>query len=274
MESIPGWYPDPFVKDGIRYWDGRQWTSHRGVRKRPDHPPAPPHPTLPLWVGIGSVLAIVIPVVVVRVMVRVFARYDWPLLVYMILATVVGYLPTLLWWRYVSGRAGRGGMRATVGVFGRRLDLAFGPAAYIAAIMAAAVTLMLVRAMRIPYAGNLEGAGGGVPDRAYVISVVVSAVLAAPIVEEIAFRGLIMRSFLGVMRPWQAIALQGLIFGAVHIDPERGARNVGLALVLGGAGIAFGTTAYLTRRLAPSIAGHAIFNGIAMAVVLHNLDYF
>ena len=270
---MPGWYPDPYAPDSVRYWDGGQWTAHRGVRKQPDSPPAPPHPTLPLWAGLGAVIAIVVPVVVVRVMVRVFAKYDWPLVVYMALATVVGYLPTVVWWRYVSRRVGTG-MRATAGMFGRRIDFLLGPAAYIGSFAAAVVTLMFIRAVRIPYAGNLETSGGSTPDRAFVISVVVSAVLAAPVVEEIAFRGLILRGLLGSMRPWMAIGLQGLVFGAVHVDPGRGARNVGLALVLGAAGTAFGATAYLTRRLAPTIAGHAIFNGIAMAVLLHNLDYF
>lgn len=27
----PGWYPDPEA-DGLRYWDGAQWTDHRAVR--------------------------------------------------------------------------------------------------------------------------------------------------------------------------------------------------------------------------------------------------
>ncbi|AGI12983.1 hypothetical protein PBI_BUTTERS_36 [Mycobacterium phage Butters] len=35
-EVPPGWYPDP-EGGGQRYWDGRQWTSHRA----PLPPPAP-----------------------------------------------------------------------------------------------------------------------------------------------------------------------------------------------------------------------------------------
>lgn len=27
----PGWYPDPYIRNGQRYWDGYQWTSHAGA---------------------------------------------------------------------------------------------------------------------------------------------------------------------------------------------------------------------------------------------------
>jgi membrane protease YdiL (CAAX protease family) len=70
------------------------------------------------------------------------------------------------------------------------------------------------------------------------------------------------------MSPPLAIGLQGVLFGVAHVDPVRGVGNVGLALVLSGVGVAFGVSAYLARRLGPTVIAHAIFNGVVMAIVL------
>ena len=102
----------------------------------------------------------------------------------------------------------------------------------------------------------------------YVIPMLVLAVIAAPVVEEIVFRGMILRGFLSRMGPVAAIGLQGVLFGLAHFDPSRGAGNVGLLLVLATVGCVFGGAAYLTRRRGPTMIAHAILNGIAMIVVL------
>ena len=48
----------------------------------------------------------------------------------------------------------------------------------------------------------------------YVLTTLVLAVVAAPVVEEIVFRGFVLKSFLGRM-PWVvAVLVQGLLFGA------------------------------------------------------------
>jgi membrane protease YdiL (CAAX protease family) len=105
-------------------------------------------------------------------------------------------------------------------------------------------------------------------DRGYVIAVLIAAVVAAPVVEELVFRGVVLRGLLSRTGAVLAIALQGALFGAAHVDPVRGAGNLGLALILGGDGVAFGTAAYLFRRIGPTIAAHAIFNAVVLAIVL------
>ena len=104
--------------------------------------------------------------------------------------------------------------------------------------------------------------------RGYALAVLFLAVLVAPVVEEIIFRGLLQRGLMSVLPPWVAIGIQGLLFGAAHVSPDRGMGNIGLALVLAAVGVVFGVAAHLTRRLGPTMIAHAIVNAVAMVVVL------
>lgn len=36
MGTPAGWYADPDVKGGQRYWDGHNWTEHRAEAQRDD----------------------------------------------------------------------------------------------------------------------------------------------------------------------------------------------------------------------------------------------
>jgi membrane protease YdiL (CAAX protease family) len=93
-------------------------------------------------------------------------------------------------------------------------------------------------------------------------------VVAAPIAEEIVFRGVVMRGLLSRRGPVMAVGLQGVLFGFAHFDPVRGSGNIGLILVLSSVGCVLGGAAFLFRRLAPTMIAHAILNGIAMALAL------
>jgi membrane protease YdiL (CAAX protease family) len=120
----------------------------------------------------------------------------------------------------------------------------------------------------VPFTGNTEGIGDLSDDRGYVITILVTAVIAAPFVEEIVFRGLMLRGLLSRMGAVPAIGIQGVLFGVAHIDPVRGQGNLGLAMILSGVGLVLGASAYLFRRLGPTIVSHMITNTVAMSVTL------
>ncbi|MCU1360622.1 MAG: hypothetical protein JWN99_1911 [Ilumatobacteraceae bacterium] len=120
----------------------------------------------------------------------------------------------------------------------------------------------------IPIISNTEGVNDIAADRGYVISLLILAVVAAPIIEEIVFRGVVMRGLLAHMGPVGAVAVQALVFGMAHFDPVRGTGNIGLIMILSSVGAVLGGSAYLFRRIGPTIVAHAILNAIAMTVAL------
>lgn len=84
----------------------------------------------------------------------------------------------------------------------------------------------------------------------------------APLVEELFFRGLLLRSIARTVSAPVAIVVSGLLFGLAHFEPIQFA---GLALV----GIVFGCLAWYFKRLAPSISAHMAFNAVAVFTAVH-----
>ncbi len=139
---------------------------------------------------------------------------------------------------------------------------------WLGAIAAQVAVGAVIVAFGVPLVGNTEGIEEISADRTYVVSLVITAVIAAPIVEEMVFRGVVMRGLRSRMPIVAVIVLQGLLFGAAHIDPVRGVGNIGLVLVLSGVGVAFGVAVALLGRIGPSMVAHALFNGAVLLVVL------
>lgn len=82
----------------------------------------------------------------------------------------------------------------------------------------------------------------------------------SPFVEEMFFRGLLLRGLLGKCSrlgrragPALAIVVTGLVFGLVHFEPLQ-------FLGLAGFGMVLSYLAYRTGRLGPSMAAHVSFN--------------
>lgn len=263
-----GWYPDPYT-GGQRYFDGRAWVGD-------PIPPAPvlevraEHTDLPMVAAIGALVVLTASLVLGKFVIDELVDQDWPLLVYIVVATLVSYGPSIAWAFAVRRRWGDGTW-SSLGWRFRWSDLGWGPLTWVTAVVAEAVVAAVVLALDVPFTSNVDLDGSGSRDRTYIIALLVAAVIAAPIVEEVIFRGIVMRGFLSRMPVVMAIVLQGLLFGAAHFDPIRGVGNTGLVAVLAGVGIVLGGASYLFRRIGPAVIAHAILNGVALALALSGI---
>lgn len=260
-----GWYPDPQIAGAVRYFDGRVWTEHVA---HPVAPPPPPHPRLPLAMAIGALATIFLSLVASRFVLDALSRFDWPIAAYVAAAGLIGYGPVLVFCWWASHRMGSGSFRADTGLFVRRSDAGWGPATWLCCIGVQVALGILITLTRIPITGNTENIDDIDATRGYVISLLVLAVVAAPLVEEMVFRGVVLRGLLSRVGPVVAVGLQGVVFGMAHFDPVRGAGNIGLVLVLSGVGCVLGASAHHFRRIGPTIIAHAIINAIAMSIAL------
>jgi len=195
----------------------------------------------------------------------------WPIAVYVAVLAVVGYGPSLAWCWFVSHRWGTGRLGADIGLTPRWSDLGWGPVVWLSALAAQVAAALVVVALGVPVASNTDAISDAAVDRTYIVSIVLTAVIAAPLVEEMVFRGVVLRGLHSRISLVPAVVVQALLFGLAHVDPVRGTGNVGLVAVLSSVGIALGGAAVLLRRIGPSIVGHALFNGAVLLVVLTGL---
>jgi len=86
--------------------------------------------------------------------------------------------------------------------------------------------------------------------------------LLAPIAEEIAFRGAILRSLLGRFSTWTAICLSAFLFALVHMNPAQMPH----AFIIG---ILLGWMYYRTGSILPSMTFHWVNNSVAY--IIYNL---
>ena len=100
-----------------------------------------------------------------------------------------------------------------------------------------------------------SAAGGG-----QVALLVVMVCVAAPIVEELLYRGVLMRSF-GQRRPVVGLVASAAIFAALHF---QALQFMGLFLF----GLVAGGLMLRTGRLAPSMAAHVAFNATTVIGLL------
>lgn len=277
MSSPPaGWYADPWRVANWRWWDGGQWTGYT------DHQPvvAPnPYAAVPVaptpvdhtrpiragWLALGGAVGGVALSVVVYVVLRLFGvARNSPLLT---LAVQFGlWIPLVSVCVIAVRRHGSGSLR-DLGFTVRGIDLALGLGFAVASLIGVGNVARALKSIGIePHRESLMD-----PLRRGTLTTVVIvfiAVIGAPVVEELFFRGLLMG---GLVSRWGAavgIIVQAVLFGLVHLGPADARGNLGVFLLIAPLGAVLGVLRYGFKRLGPGIVTHALYNAAIVAVAL------
>jgi uncharacterized protein len=163
---------------------------------------------------------------------------------------------------FASHRKGAGTLAEDFGLRGKWQDIGIGVA------VALAVQLLVLPGVAYllrPLLGEPEVSGPveDLLDKAHGLAfagLILSVAVGAPIVEELFFRGLLLRSLRRRLPDWAAVAASAVAFGIAHGSalPMDAVLLVMISLTVFGAILA--VLAIRTGRLGPSIVTHAGFN--------------
>lgn len=163
----------------------------------------------------------------------------------------------------VSRVKGRGTLREDFGLVLRARDWPW----LAAGVLLQVVSLGLVALLDVVAGGLEQQQAVETLERSQgpeVVLLVVSVALFAPLIEELLFRGLLLRALLRRTTPVWAVVISSVVFSAVHLlDPSTAALMAPLLLLAAIAGV----RAVRTGDLSQSILLHAGFN-LLSAVVL------
>ncbi len=102
-----------------------------------------------------------------------------------------------------------------------------------------------------------------------LVSFAIFAVIAAPVLEEFVFRGLLFRSIADRSGFWVGAIVSAIAFGAFHLlTPGDGLDVLALGITHVGTGLGLAWIYWTRRNLLASIAGHAVFNLIAVVSII------
>jgi membrane protease YdiL (CAAX protease family) len=211
--------------------------------------------------GLGGFVVGVVVGVLLAFLLRAFDLPDIVVLLVNLGALWTGLLGAC--W-LASRRFGTGDVRKD---FGLRLawpDVGWGLLMSLAARLAGVIVAIPFLFGPRKLLGNNQGVYGEVTENwiAFAIFGVV-AVFAAPVVEELFFRGLLLRSLTSAWGTAWAIAVQAVLFGLAHFSPLLGLANLSVITVITAAGVVFGITAWW-RRIGTSVVAHGAFNLVAV----------
>jgi membrane protease YdiL (CAAX protease family) len=106
-----------------------------------------------------------------------------------------------------------------------------------------------------------------------LVGFAIFAVIAAPVLEEFVFRGLLFRSIADRHGFWAGAIVSAIAFGAFHLlTPGDGLDVLALGITHVGTGLGLAWIYWKRKNLLASIAGHAIFNLIAVVAIIAGLE--
>ncbi len=170
---------------------------------------------------------------------------------------------------WASSRKGTGRLADDFGWRLRPVDLAVG---VVCALLAHAFLDLVVARLLGPLLGDpdvsepveeLVEAAGGVR----IVGLLVFVSVGAPIVEELFFRGLLLRSLQRRFDDRVAIVLSAVLFGLAHVQALALGALVLVIVSLTLLGTALAALAVRTGRLGPAIVTHSVFNAVSVAAV-------
>lgn len=165
---------------------------------------------------------------------------------------------------WIIVRRNGAGLRSALGVSQRWYDVPIG------LVCGLAAQFLIIPLVYLPLARYIDTAEVEEPARRIMeradgagaaTVVVVAVVLVAPFVEELYFRGLLLRALWGRMGRVLTVAVSAVLFGAAHWQLLQLPALVVFGLVAG-------TLVVATRRLAPAMWAHAAFNGVTVVQLL------
>lgn len=174
-----------------------------------------------------------------------------------LLGSYAGFLAIVLLAVHTKGS---GSLVADFGLRFRRVDLLLGPLAGLFA------TFVLVPVVSLPVQRlfpeiDLSAEARSLFEVVDGLGVGVLALLVAgatPVVEELFFRGLLLRALQRRVGPGWAVALSSVLFGLAHLQGPQLPALVALGVLLG-------LLVVRTGRLGGAIVAHAVFNGLTVA---------
>jgi uncharacterized protein len=283
-----GWYPDPMALPAsppvLRWWDGVRWAGWVAVDgvvsaspiREPGRQPSEPDDERMVLGGpaLGLTIAAVVWSIVLTIGVTVVAALvgldtDAQLLAAGALGLYAGLVLGCVVVHRRFGTPGR--FRRDYGFTYGRGDWWRGLVASLAARgggMVLAVILAIVLGDLIDADEIDQLPTDGDTTAAFLLTFAVVALVLAPIVEELFFRGLLLRALEGVVPDWLALGIQGVLFGLAHVSFGFGLGNLLVVVPIGFGGVAFGWLAQRYRRLGQWILGHAWFNLVAVLVTV------
>lgn len=93
---------------------------------------------------------------------------------------------------------------------------------------------------------------------------IVAAVVMAPVLEEVVFRGILFQGLKRRIGMWPAALVSGLVFASVHVEVTQPLYSAGLLAL----GILLAWSLHRFGNVLVPIVGHAVFNGISVALTL------
>lgn len=137
--------------------------------------------------------------------------------------------------------------------------------------------LLLLQAVAVVLAGALVPALEGVPAEnagflrdeppSTLLVLTLAAVLVAPVLEELLFRGVVLRGLMLRTGFWPAAVLSSLCFGAFHAT-GTGIEAVPIVIATAVFGLGLCVLTRRTGRLGPAIGVHALRNAVAIGAVV------